>query len=435
MKKEKWIPYLRAMAAGFGAIGLSVLFFFLIFNFTNVKIWVDKIMNILAPFVYGAVIAYLLRPICNAYEDLLEKALPKKLKKIANATAVFLSLLTGVMIIYALVIMIAPQLIQSIETLWAAIPEKVDQLILWCSTTFGADEEWITMLENGSEQLYQYLGNWVNDTLVPSLESWLGGENVDVASGIGGLLNGVGTIVTGVGNGVVMIIGFLFDFIVGIIVAVYLLGSRKRFARQGVLVVRSIFKPRTADLVLDEIKLVDDMFSGFIDGKIIDSAIIGVLCYIGCSILRFPNALLVSVIVGVTDVIPVFGPFIGAVPATLLIMIEDPIKGLWFVVFVIVLQQLDGNVIGPKILGDRTGLASFWVLFAIVLFGGLWGFAGMLVGVPLMAVIYDLIKKLVRRGLNRNGQSGLMEEYEADFPSEDRIPSPAAEDPEEEEPA
>lgn len=429
MRNEKWRPYMRAVAVGFGVLGLSVLFFFLIFNFTDIQVWLDGIMDILAPFVYGAVIAYLLRPVCNAYEDLLEKVLPRKIKKIANGVAIFLSMLTGAMIIYALVIMIAPQLIDSIEAIWAAIPDKVDQLILWCSTTFGADEEWIATLENGSDQLYAYLGNWFNNTLLPSLENWLGGDNVDVASGITDLLDGVGTIVVGVGNSVIMVVNFLFDLVVGIIVAVYLLASRKRFARQSVMVLHSIFKPRTATLILDEIKLADEMFSGFIDGKLVDSAIIGVLCYLGCLIFRFPNALLVSVIVGVTDFIPVFGPFIGGVPATLLIMIESPIKGLWFVVFVVVLQQLDGNVIGPKILGDRTGLSSFWVLFAIVFFGGLWGFVGMIVGVPLMAVIYDIVKKLIRKGLSRNGQSGLMEAYEADYSPQPPIPdTPEEED-------
>ena len=154
---------------------------------------------------------------------------------------------------------------------------------------------------------------------------------------------------------------------------------------------------------------------GRINGKIMDSAIIGVLCYIGCSIFKFPSALLVSVIIGVTNVIPFFGPFIGAIPATLLILIQDPIKALWFVLFVLVLQQLDGNIIGPKILGNTTGLSSFWVLFAILLFGGLWGFVGMIIGVPLFAVIYDVIKKLVFHGLNRNDESGMVNLYHDAF--------------------
>ena len=168
-------------------------------------------------------------------------------------------------------------------------------------------------------------------------------------------------------------------------------------------------------MLLEEVAIVDRMFGGFIDGKLVDSAIIGVLCYIGCSILKFPNALLVSAIVGVTNVIPFFGPFLGAIPATILILFENPIKALWFVLFVFVLQQLDGNVIGPKILGDHTGVSSFWVLFSILLFGGLWGLVGMIIAVPLFAVIYDIVKKLVARGLKRNGCEGLLEDYTREF--------------------
>ena len=170
---------------------------------------------------------------------------------------------------------------------------------------------------------------------------------------------------------------------------------------------------------------------GRINGKIMDSAIIGVLCYIGCLIFKFPSALLVSVIIGVTNVIPFFGPFIGAIPATLLILIQSPIKALWFVLFVLVLQQLDGNIIGPKILGNTTGLSSFWVLFAILLFGGLWGFVGMIVGVPLFAVIYDVIKKLVIHGLQRNQELTLLNSYHDQFgdPTDDAAAQPAAPQP------
>ena len=162
------------------------------------------------------------------------------------------------------------------------------------------------------------------------------------------------------------------------------------------------------------------MFGGFIDGKIVDSAIMGVLCYLGCIIFRFPNALLVSAIVGITNVIPFFGPFIGAIPSILLILIESPIKAVWFAIFVFALQQLDGNVIGPAILGDRTGLSSFWVLFAIILFGGIWGLVGMVICVPLFAVIYDTIKRLVRRGLERNNLQEVWDEYKANFPDEEQ---------------
>ena len=207
--------------------------------------------------------------------------------------------------------------------------------------------------------------------------------------------------------------------LLGLIVSCYLLASRKKFARQSVMIVRSVLKPRWADLLLEEIAFVDRMFGGFIDGKILDSAIIGVLCYIGCALFNFPNALLISAFVGITNVIPYFGPFIGAIPSVLLILIEDPMKALWFGIFILGLQQLDGNIIGPAILGDRTGLSSFWVLFAIILFGEMWGIVGMIVCVPLFAVIYDIIKKLVRRGLAQKNQIEVWDQYKADYPDEE----------------
>jgi predicted PurR-regulated permease PerM len=176
---------------------------------------------------------------------------------------------------------------------------------------------------------------------------------------------------------------------------------------------------------------VDRMFGGFIDGKIVDSAIIGVLCYIGCLIFKFPNALLVSAIVGITNLIPFFGPFIGAIPSVLLILIESPVKAIWFALFILVLQQLDGNVIGPKILGDRTGLSSFWVLFSIILFGGLWGLVGMVICVPLFAVIYDLLKKLIYRGLRKNQRLDIWDEYKQEFGEE--MPKPRSAEPEKKE--
>ena len=255
----------------------------------------------------------------------------------------------------------------------------------------------LQMFDTSASTLYKDLERWVSETIAPYISS----------------------IVSGVGSSVTKILQFLYDMLIGLIVACYLLASRKKFARQSVLIVRSVLKPRWADLFLGEVAFIDRMFGGFIDGKILDSAIIGALCYVGCSIFRFPNALLVSAIVGITNVIPFFGPFIGGIPATLLIMIEDPVKGLWFALFVLALQQLDGNVIGPAILGDRTGLSSFWVLFAIILCGGLWGIAGMIICVPMFAVIYDTVKKLVCRGLYKKGQMELWETYKTDYPDEE----------------
>ena len=393
MKKPQYKPYIYGMLAGFGAISLSVLFFFTLYRIQTVGEILDKVVKILMPFVYGGVIAYLLCPMCNMFSDYFHRTLPKRFKKLAEPFAMTLSLLIGGLIVYALIIMIAPQLYKSVVSIWEMLPGKVEDLFNWAQVTYGESafmQNILNYLMTSVDTMYEKVDTWATDKLVPYITN----------------------IVTGVGLGVWKVLMFLKDFLIGVIAALYLLANRKTFARQGRLIIRSALKPRWAELVLEEIAFVDKMFGGFIEGKLVDSAIIGVLCYVGCLIFKFPNALLVSAIVGVTNVIPFFGPFLGAVPATLLILIESPIKSLWFMLFVLFLQQLDGNVIGPKILGDATGVSSFWVLFSILLFGGLWGLVGMIVAVPLFAVLYDIIRRLVFRGLRNRGCEDVLEEYE-----------------------
>ena len=391
--------YLYMALSIFSAISLSLVVFFLMYRFRGIGDVLKKLSDTLAPFIYGGVVAYLLRPMCNFYEGVLHRLLPEKARKTANTLAVFLSMLSGILIVYALIIMIAPQLYESVLSLWRSLPDKVNQFLVWARSVFGEDEELLHLFNTSYNALYAEMESWAQTTLVPYISN----------------------IVSGVGSSVYKVLLFLYNLLIGLIVACYLLASRKKFARQSVMIVRSLLKPRWAELFLEEVAFVDRMFGGFIDGKILDSAIIGVLCYIGCSIFNFPNALLISAFVGITNVIPYFGPFIGAIPSILLILIEDPVKAIWFGIFILALQQLDGNVIGPAILGDKTGLSSFWVLFAIILFGEMWGIAGMVICVPLFAVIYDIIKKLVRRGLSQKNQIEIWEQYRADYPDETQL--------------
>lgn len=397
MNDPKKRRYMYMSLAVFTAISMSLVLFFILFRLQGIGDALRTVSDILAPFVYGGVLAYLLRPMCNTYESFFTDVFPRKLKKMANSMAVGLSLVTGILVVYALIIMIAPQLYESVLSLWHSMPDKISQFLAWATSIFGEDEEMLQYFNTSSQKLLAELETWAQNTLAPYISN----------------------IVSGVGSSVLKVLNFLYDMLIGLIVAVYLLGSRKKFARQSVLLVRSFLKPKWADLFLDEVAFIDRMFGGFIDGKILDSAIIGVLCYIGCLIFKFPNALLISAFVGITNVIPFFGPFIGAIPSIFLILIEDPIKAVWFGLFILALQQLDGNIIGPTILGDRTGLSSFWVLFTIILCGGLWGIVGMIIAVPFFAVIYDTIKKLVRRGLHQKGQSELWQQYKADYPDEE----------------
>lgn len=394
-KKPHIKPYLYGMLAGFGAISLSILFFFLIYRFQGFGDAISKLTGILMPFIYGAVIAYLLKPVCNCVEDFLRRLLPEKMGTAANMLAVTISLLFGILVVYALIMMIVPQLITSVTTLYYTARNNLNDFVDWAShqEIIASNQKLLDFIETSYDNLQDTLDNIVRTKLVPSMQSLLSGAAL----------------------GVMSFVTFLKNIIIGVIVSVYLLASRKKFAQQCKMILYSLIKPRWADIILEEILYADKMFGGFINGKILDSAIIGVLCYIACLIFKFPSALLVSVIIGVTNVIPFFGPFIGAIPATLLILIQNPIKALWFVLFVLVLQQVDGNIIGPKILGNTTGLSSFWVLFAILLFGGLWGFVGMIIGVPLFAVIYDVLKKFVFHGLRRNEEMELVTTYHDNF--------------------
>ncbi|WP_418241424.1 AI-2E family transporter [Ellagibacter isourolithinifaciens] len=394
-KKPHIKPYLYGMLAGFGAISLSILFFFLIYRFQGFGDAISKLTGILMPFIYGAVIAYLLKPVCNCVEDFLRRLLPEKMGTAANMLAVTVSLLFGILVVYALIMMIVPQLITSVTTLYYTARNNLNDFVDWAShqEIVASNQKLLDFIETSYDNLQDMLDNIVRTKLVPSMQSLLSGAAL----------------------GVMSFVTFLKNIIIGVIVSVYLLASRKKFGQQCKMILYSLIKPRWADVILEEILYADKMFGGFINGKILDSAIIGVLCYIACLIFKFPSALLVSVIIGVTNVIPFFGPFIGAIPATLLILIQNPIKALWFVLFVLVLQQVDGNIIGPKILGNTTGLSSFWVLFAILLFGGLWGFVGMIIGVPLFAVIYDVLKKFVFHGLRRNEEMELVTTYHDNF--------------------
>ena len=410
-KKPHIKPYLYGMLAGFGAIALSIIFFFLIYRFDGFGSAISTLTGILMPFIYGAVIAYLLKPVCNSIESFLRRFIPEKMNGLINALSVALTILFGLLLVYALVMMIVPQLITSVTTLYYTAQANITKFMNWANHLefIENNEQIMELLNSAYAALNTNLDTWIKNTLLPSMQN----------------------IVSGAAIGVLNVVTMAKNLIIGIIVAVYMLASRKRFVQQSKLVLYSIVRPRWAQLITEEVKYADKMFGGFINGKIMDSAIIGVLCYIGCLIFKFPSALLVSVIIGVTNVIPFFGPFIGAIPATLLILIQSPIKALWFVLFVLVLQQLDGNIIGPKILGNTTGLSSFWVLFAILLFGGLWGFVGMIVGVPLFAVIYDVIKKLVIHGLQRNQELTLLNSYHDQFgdPTDDAAAQPAASQP------
>ncbi|MCD7867084.1 MAG: AI-2E family transporter [Clostridiales bacterium] len=378
MPKNKKNPYLRLMLALFGAAALTIVFFFLLFRADTVRNTIHVILNVLMPFIIGGVLAYILTPACNLLEEKLSQLLKNRKKgaSLAKSLSVALTLLLALAIVCILLLMVVPTLVQTIYSILVQIPDSIQEFEDWILVYAGDNETLENYIVEISEAVSESLPNWLNDTVLPNLKTMIGG----FSAGVTGILGGV------------------YNLLIGIIVSIYLLGSRKTFARQARKLVYSMFHRRWANAIIAEVQYADRMFSGFIRGRLLDSLIIGVICFVGMLILQIPNPMLISVIVGVTNIIPFFGPYIGAIPSFLLILMTSPVKSVIFLVFVLVLQQFDGNILGPRILGNVTGLSSFWVLFSILLFGGLFGFIGMIIGVPVFAVIYDVIRKLVNKG-------------------------------------
>lgn len=392
-RKKRW----QYIITRFMILALTILFFFFLYRFKDFCNVVRRVLSILGPFIYGGVMAYLLRIPCNFFEKYLKKWLPERRQKAATGLAILISLFIVLMLLYLLVRMIAPQLIISIDSIRMAIPDAVKNGTNWVQTKLDDDPVLKNYFQMAMDVGYQKFLEWSEKDLLPMLQNMAGGFASTITS----------------------VLGVFMNLLIGIVVCVYSLGARKQFAKQAKAVIYSIVKPKWAEYILDEVKFADKMFVGFFGGKILDSAIIGLICYICCLIFKFPNAMLVSVIIGVTNIIPYFGPWIGAVPASLLILIVDPKKCIWFIVFIIILQTFDGNILGPKLLGDSTGLSSFWVLFSITVFSGLLGFSGFLIGVPLFAVIYDLIRKLVVLGLKRHDKLDILLNTESASPESD----------------
>ncbi len=372
MKKNKDFCS-RLMWAIFKAAALSILFFFLLFRLDVIRSGIRVVVGVLMPFIIGGVIAYVLKPVCNLLEGLLEKKAPR----CAQVLSIVLTFVLAFLAVTVLLMLIIPSLFQSIYSIAIAIPDSLDRLSEWLTGIAGSNEILGNYIEELTGDVSQTLPSWLSSHVIPQLSAL-----------IGNVSSGMGSVITGFKN-----------VFMGVIVAIYLLGSRKMFARQSKKLLYCLFNKKWADRILNEVRFADKMFSGFIGGRLWDSLIIGIICFVGMLILRMPYAVLVSVIVGVTNIIPFFGPFIGAIPSVLLILMESPVKAVIFIVFVIVLQQFDGNSLGPRIIGYVTGLSSFWVLFAILFFGGIFGFVGMLIGVPVFAVIYDVVRKLVNKGL------------------------------------
>ena len=355
-----------------------------------------KLAQVLAPVFYGLAMAYLLTPLVKWFErgilwcvSKLRKRLPDKPLKhgkgLLRAGAILLTWAVVLALTYWLMSVLVPQLIDSVTMLIKNARYYYYKVYRWADTWLKENPE---------------IGSWANDVLsdyynnaVTNLTDTILPKAQEIAAALTG----------GIWVGIRSVIGFAMDLIVGIIISVYLLAMKEKSLARCCKMIYATMKQETAELVLTGLHNTNQVFSGFVRGKLLDSLIIGILCFIGCSILKMPYTPLVSVVVGVTNVIPFFGPFLGAIPSAFLILLVSPLKCLYFIIFIILLQQLDGNVIGPKILGDSTGISSFWVIVAILVGGGFFGVPGMFFGVPVFACLRMLVKWLMDRRLTRRG--------------------------------
>ena len=378
-----------------------ILFFFIIYRYNGFADFWKQLIHILQPIIIGLVVAYLLNPIMKFIEGKLLKVLKprfkseKKAKSVARGLGIAGSLLLLVAIVVLLIAAIVPSVIQSIQGIIITLPAEVRSLIDFINDFAKGDSQIAAIAEQAITQASTFFENWVKNTLLPQAETYI----------------------TSITTGVISVAKFFINIIVGLIISIYVMMSQEKFAGQGKKIVYALFKPVRANVIVETIRKSNEIFGGFIIGKILDSAIIGVIAYVVLAIMKMPDTVLVAVIIGVTNIIPFFGPFIGAIPSFIIIVLQNPIQGVYFLIFVIILQQIDGNIIGPKILGDSTGLSSFWVVFAILVFGGIWGFPGMLLGVPIMAVIYYIVSNIVTYYLKKRG----IPETEVDYVNLEQI--------------
>ena len=388
--------YLKIGITGAAILASGILCAFVLFKMPVIISVLKGITEILKPFLYGVVFAYLLAPLCNKIEEKLFQFFPKakaKARRFICFIAIVISLCVAIAVIWLIIMMIIPQVWDSVMKIIQMVPQKLIVVNNWIEHMLENQPELQAFFEEFSSQAESNI-----DSLL----------NVDTIQKVQSIINSLSVQLFGV-------LGVVKNIFLGLLISAYLLGSRKLFGAQAGLILHGVFSDKWAKIIEEEIRYTDKMFNGFLVGKIIDSAIIGLLCFAGTSIMGFEAPAFISVIIGITNIIPFFGPFIGAIPCGLLLLLENPMHCLYFIIFIFVLQQLDGNVIGPKILGNTTGVSSFWVLFAILLFGGMWGVVGMVIGVPLFAVIYDIIRKLVYRGLRKHKRESMITDYEEKY--------------------
>lgn len=379
-KKRYW----RIGLTIFVSLAAVVAFYFIILRYQGIKSYLDMISLALQPVMVGIVIAYVLCPVAKFLERQFRRG--KRLSRVARPLSVLFTLIFAIGILGLFCALILPQVADSIRSLVVDLPGMLEVQLARLESYLEEDSDAAATVMQMITSVETFLMAWIKENMFETV------SNVAVS-------------VLSIGSAIV-------NLVVSVVVTVYLLLDRERYLGQCKKLFYAVSRNKRFNrVVMEVVHQADQIFSGFISGKLLDSLIVGIICFVSLSVLKMPYALLVSVIVGVTNIIPMFGPFIGAIPSAFLILLVSPSKCIVFLIFIIILQQLDGNVIGPRILGNSTGLSALYVTVAMLLFGKLMGFVGMIVGVPLFATLYYIVKRLAEYSLKRQGMPMSTAEY------------------------
>lgn len=392
---HSWRHYFRMGFTGFLTVAACITFFFVLFRWGTISATIGKIVKSAEPIIIGLALAYLLMPVKQfiekpMYQFLVSKKLKEEKAKNLSKTIGIIGAIVFLLVIIGILIMsLGPALLTSILGLVDAMPSYIESFVKWISDSGLADTEAAVFIGNAISSFTVELENWAKTEILPLVQQYI----------------------TQITSGVLSVVKAILNFLIGIVAMIYVMSIHESLVGQCKKIIYAIFPAKKGNIIIDTVRKSNKIFGGFVIGKIIDSAIIGVIAYIGCLIMKTPSALLVAFIVGVTNVIPFFGPFIGAIPSIALVLIQSPIHALYLAIFILILQQVDGNIIGPKILGDSTGLSAFWVLTSILIAGGLFGFFGMLLGVPVFAVIYYILQKILSYRMKTKNLSTATDAY------------------------
>jgi len=360
---------------------LIIIFYFCLKRYSGLGAAFSKIRTVFRPIVIGFFLAFFMNPVMEFFQKGMDRFfLPrvkniKKTKRIIRVISSIISIIIILALIIVFLVSVIPQIVTTLTYIYNHLEDQLKNVLKWANDITG--KRFASTLNDASktENINNFIGK-AKDFLAKYMK-WDGRTEM----------------VTSITYSVIDVGKYIVSFFVGIFVGIYFLIDKEKYKAIFKKMLFNICPPKIVNPVMDVIRKAGDIFYGFFVGKIIDSIIIGLICYICMLIFRMPYPVLVSVIIGVTNVIPVFGPYIGAIPSVTIIFFTNPMQGIYFLIFVIILQQFDGNLIGPKILGDSTGISAFWVLFAIVVGGGLFGFMGMIFGVPVVALMYDILSR------------------------------------------